>query len=118
MAAKEANVTEKHLWWPDNFARCHAILDRDGEPMPRKTMADGHPIFVAHTEAEALELYLKSLGGARPVNETMARIAPNQLVGADKYPGKFGSIRITRKAYQWAANEPVGPLREGTGWVL
>lgn len=111
-------MQEKHLWWPVNFANCHAILDRVLFFMPRKTRADAHPIFVARTEAEARELYLKSLGGAWPVNDNMARIAPNQLVEADKYPGKFGSIRITRKAYQWAANEPVGPLREGTGWVL
>lgn len=108
----------KHLWWPDNFAQCHAILTREGEPMPRKTMADGHPIFVAHSETEAFELYVESLGGWRPVNATMVQVSSDQLVEADKYPGKFGSIRITRKAYQWAANEPVGSLREGTGWVL
>ena len=27
-------VKEKHLWWPDNFARCYTILDREGEPTP------------------------------------------------------------------------------------
>lgn len=123
MAARVAKkggviVKEKHLWWPDNFARCYTILDREGEPMPRQTTAEGHPIFVAQTVEEAWELYLKSLGGRRPVGNIMVRIAPEQLVEADKYPTKFQSIRIVHKAGQWAAEEPVGPLREGTGWVL
>lgn len=114
----DVNVQNKALWWPFNFALCHKILDREGEPMPRQTSADGHPIFVARSEAEALELYLKSLGGRRPVNDTMVEIAHNQLVEADKYPRKFQTIRMVRKAYQWAAEEPIGPLREKTGYVL
>ena len=123
MAARVAKkggviVQEKDLWWPYNFALCQKILNREGEPMPRQTTAEGHPIFVARSEAEALELYLKSLGGRRPANETMVQIARNQLVEADKYPGKFQTIRMVRKAYQWAAEEPIGPLREGTGWAV
>lgn len=112
-------MSQKYLWWPLNYATAHQILAAHGISLPRKTALEGLPIFVAHSEEEARELYKKSLGGVNPVNGGgVVAIVSNTAVSAERNPGRFGSIRITRKAYQWAATEPIGPLREGTGWVL
>jgi hypothetical protein len=111
-------MNDKVLWWPSNYATAYTILSRAGYALPRRTLLEGLPIFVARSDKEALGFYKESLGGLNPANDAMVALVSNYVVSCDIHPGRFGSRKVEREAYQWAAEEPLGLLRKGTGWVL
>ena len=108
----------KALWWPLNYAAAYAILSRAGYAVPRQTLLEGLPIFVARSAGEAQRLYEDGLGGANPIEGSMVAIDGNAVVRCAMHPGKLGSRDVEREAYQWADDEPIGLLRRGSGWVL